>query len=73
MWPRIPTFTYYIIIQGEDIQVGIQEDIQEDILEDIQEDIQTKWEPDILEDIQLSVCRPIEVRSSDRCRRVSSS
>lgn len=50
MWPRITTFTYYIIIQAEDIQVGIHEDIQEDILEDIQ----TKWEPDILEDIQLS-------------------
>ena len=49
MWPRITTFTYYIIIQAEDIQVGIHEDILEDI--------QTKWEPDILEDIQLSVDR----------------
>ena len=57
MWPRFTTFTYYIIIQAEDIQVGIHEDIQEDIQEDILEDIQTKWEPDILEDIQLSVDR----------------
>ena len=51
VWYLYDTF---ILIQAEDIQVDIHLGHPEGIQEDILMDIQTEWEPDILEDIQLS-------------------